>query len=77
MAPAELAELKEQLRELSPLRSRSRVDLGEFFGKQGCHRLSPTSDLSMSICHDLYFVYKAASVRFDLLQAWYKLVIIS
>ena len=31
----------------------------------------------MSIRHDLYFVCKAVSVRFDLLQALYKLVIIS
>ena len=45
---------------MPPLRSRSRVDLSEFFGKQGCHRLSPTSGLSMSIPHDLYFVCKAA-----------------
>ena len=45
--------------------------------KQGCHRLGPTSSLFVSICHDLYFVCKAASVRSDLLQALYKLVIIS
>ena len=31
----------------------------------------------MSIRHDLYFVCKAASVRSDLLQVLYKLVIIS
>ena len=31
----------------------------------------------MSIRHDLYFVYKIALVRFELLQALYKLVIIS
>ena len=60
-----------------PLWSRSRVDFGEFFGKQGCHRLSPTSGLSVSIRHDLYFVCKATSVRSDLLQALYKLVIVS
>ena len=45
-----------------PLRSRSRVDFGGFFDKQGYHRLSPTSGLSMSIRHDLYFVCKVASV---------------
>ena len=42
------------------LRSRSRVDLDELFGKLGCPRLGPISGLSMSIRHDLYFVCKAA-----------------
>ena len=46
-------------------------------GKQGCHRLGSTSGLFVSIRHDLYFVCKAASVRSNLLQALYKLVIIS
>ena len=51
----------------SPLRSRSRVDLGKFFGQAGLHWLGPTFILSVSIRHDLYFIYKAASVRSDLL----------
>jgi len=62
---------------MPPLRSKSKVDFGEFSGMQGCHRLSLTSSLSVSIRHDLYFVCKVVSVRFDLLQALYKLVIIS
>ena len=41
------------------------------------HRLGLTSGLFVSIRHDLYFVCKATSVRSDLLQALYKLVIIS
>jgi hypothetical protein len=45
--------------------------------EQGCHRLGPTFGLFVSICYDLYFVCKATSVRFDLLQALYKLVIIN
>jgi hypothetical protein len=45
--------------------------------KQGYHRLGLTSSLFVSIHHDLYFICKAASVRSDLLQALYKLVIIS
>ena len=47
----------------TPLRSRSRVDFGEFFEQAGLHRLGPTSGLFVSIRHDLYFVYKVASVR--------------
>ena len=45
--------------------------------KQGFHWLGPISGLFMSIRHDLYFVYKVASVRYELLQALYKLVTIS
>ena len=45
--------------------------------KKGYHRLGPTSGLFVSIRHDIYFVCKAASVGYDLLQALYKLVIIS
>ena len=56
------------------LRSRSRVDLGEFFNKQGCIGLA---DLRL-VCkyrHGLYFCSKAASVKFDLhYELQYKLV---
>ena len=62
---------------MPPLRIRSRVDFGKFFGQVGLHQLGPTSGLFMSILHYLYLVCKAASVRFDLLQALYKLVIVS
>ena len=60
-----------------PLRSGSRVDFDEFFGQTGLHWLGPTFGLFVSIRHDLYFVCKAASLRSDLLQALYNLVIIS
>jgi hypothetical protein len=39
------------------------------------YQLGPTSDLSVSIHHGLYLVCKAASVKSDLIRAWYKLVI--
>ena len=50
-----------------PLKRSSSVDLGEFFGQAGLYQLGPTFYLFVSIHYDLYYVYKVASVRLDLL----------
>jgi hypothetical protein len=57
------------------LRSRSRVDSSEIFKQTRLHRLGLTPSLLVSIATVYIFVCKAASIRFELVQAWYKLVI--
>ena len=58
-----------------PLRSRSRVDLGEFFSEYGCIDPVDLHCLSVSTVMVYTSIRMVASIRSTPLRLWYRLVI--